>query len=57
VADVVSFGGLIKTYEIQPDVMKMRDYKHHHRELAQALGRSNSPTRAAATSNRDRSSS
>ncbi len=27
VADVVSFGGAIKTYEVQPDLMKMRDYK------------------------------
>ena len=42
VADVVSFGGLIKTYEIQPDVMKMRDYRISIDELAQAVGRSNS---------------
>jgi cobalt-zinc-cadmium resistance protein CzcA len=42
VADVVSFGGLIKTYEVQPDVLKMRDYKISLDQLAQALGKSNS---------------
>ena len=42
VADVVSFGGLIKTYEVQPDILKMRDYKISLDQLAQALGKSNS---------------
>ncbi len=42
VADVVSFGGLIKTYEVQPDLLKMRDYKISLEQLAQALGKSNS---------------
>ncbi len=42
VADVVSFGGLIKTYEVQPDLLKMRDYKITLEQLSQALGKSNS---------------
>jgi heavy metal efflux system protein len=42
VADVVSFGGLIKTYEIQPDLLKMRDYKISLQQLADAVGKSNS---------------
>ncbi len=42
VADVVSFGGLIKTYEVQPDVLKMRDYKISLDQLSDALGKSNS---------------
>ncbi len=41
VADVVSFGGLIKTYEVQPDVLKMRDYKVSLEQLYEALGKSN----------------
>jgi len=27
VADIVSFGGLIKQYEVNPDLGKLRDYK------------------------------
>lgn len=42
VADVVSFGGAIKTYEVQPDLLKMRDYKVSIGQLAEALGKSNS---------------
>jgi heavy metal efflux system protein len=42
VADVVSFGGLIKTYEIQPDLLKMRDYKISLQQLSDAVGKSNS---------------
>ncbi len=42
VADVVSFGGLIKTYEVQPDVLKMRDYKVSLDQISEALGKSNS---------------
>jgi cobalt-zinc-cadmium resistance protein CzcA len=42
VADVVSFGGLIKTYEVQPDLLKMRDYRISLEQLSQALGKSNS---------------
>ncbi|MEN9314894.1 MAG: hypothetical protein RIS35_1287, partial [Pseudomonadota bacterium] len=41
VADVVSFGGLIKTYEVQPDLAKMRDYKVSIEQLAEALGKTN----------------
>ena len=42
VADVVSFGGLLKTYEVQPDLAKMRDYRISLGQLAEALGKSNS---------------
>jgi heavy metal efflux system protein len=42
VADVVSFGGLIKTYEINPDLLKMRDYKISLQQLSEAVGKSNS---------------
>jgi heavy metal efflux system protein len=42
VADVVSFGGLIKTYEIEPDLLKMRDYKISLQQLSDAVGKSNS---------------
>ena len=41
VADVVSFGGLIKTYEVQPDLAKMRDYRVSLEQLAEALGKTN----------------
>lgn len=41
VADVVSFGGLIKTYEVQPDLAKMRDYRISIEQLAEALGKTN----------------
>jgi heavy metal efflux system protein len=42
VADVVSFGGFIKTYEIEPDLLKMRDYKISLQQLSDAVGKSNS---------------
>ena len=41
VADVVSFGGLIKTYEVQPDLARMRDAKIALSQLADALGGAN----------------
>ena len=41
VADVVSFGGTIKTYEVQPNLARMRDYKVTLEQLATALGKSN----------------
>jgi heavy metal efflux system protein len=41
VADVVSFGGQIKTYEVQPDLLKMRDYKITLEQLTTAIGASN----------------
>ena len=44
VADVVSFGGLIKTYEVQPDLAKMRDYRVSIGQLAEAIGKSNQNT-------------
>jgi cobalt-zinc-cadmium resistance protein CzcA len=42
VADVVSFGGLIKQYEVHPDLARMRDYKVTLAQLSQAIGRGNS---------------
>jgi cobalt-zinc-cadmium resistance protein CzcA len=41
VADVVSFGGLVKTYEVQPDLSRMRHLKITLQQLTAALGRSN----------------
>ena len=41
VADVVSFGGAIKTYEVQPDLARLRDAKVSINQLAAALGKSN----------------
>ena len=40
-ADVVSFGGLVKTYEVQPDLPRMRHLKISLQQLVAALGRSN----------------
>ncbi len=42
VADVVSFGGAIKTYEVQPDMVRMRDYRISLAQLSTALEQSNS---------------
>ncbi|HTH93780.1 MAG TPA: CusA/CzcA family heavy metal efflux RND transporter [Rhodocyclaceae bacterium] len=44
VADVVSFGGGIKTYEVQPDLGRLRDTKISIEQLATALGKSNANT-------------
>jgi cobalt-zinc-cadmium resistance protein CzcA len=41
VADVVSFGGLIKTYEVQPDLGRLRDFHLSVTQLADAVGRGN----------------
>src|SRR5690606_28709745 len=41
VADVVSFGGGIKTYEVQPDLSRLRDARISINQLAEALGQSN----------------
>ena len=41
VADVVSFGGGIKTYEVQPDLSRLRDVRVSINQLAEALGQSN----------------
>jgi cobalt-zinc-cadmium resistance protein CzcA len=41
IADVVSFGGGIKTYEVQPDLSRLRDAKVSIAQLADALGQSN----------------
>lgn len=41
VADVVSFGGLIKTYEVQPDLAKLRERHLSVTQLANAVGRGN----------------
>jgi len=42
VADVVSFGGASKTYEVQPNLAKMRDFKISLSQLSGALEQSNS---------------
>ncbi|MGC2520008.1 MAG: CusA/CzcA family heavy metal efflux RND transporter [Burkholderiales bacterium] len=42
VADIVTFGGLIKQYEVNPDLGKLRDYKVTLQQLFSALGRGNS---------------
>ena len=41
VADVVTFGGLVKTYEVNPNLAKMRYYGISLQQLATALGRGN----------------
>lgn len=41
VADVVTMGGFIKQYEVQPDMDKMRAYKLSFQDLHDALGQGN----------------
>ena len=41
VADVVSLGGLVKQYEVRPDLAKLRDYKITLSQLSQAVQRGN----------------
>jgi len=41
VADVISLGGLVKQYEVNPDLAKMRDYKVTLQQLFDALKRGN----------------
>ena len=41
VADIVSFGGLIKQYEVNPDLGKLRDYKVTLQQLFSSLQRGN----------------
>src|SRR2546423_4165704 len=41
VADVVSLGGLVKQYEVRPDLARMRDYKITLSQLSQAIQRGN----------------
>src|SRR2546427_1153264 len=41
VADIVSLGGLIKQYEVRPDLAKLRDYKVTLGQLSQAIQRGN----------------
>src|ERR1700681_1831760 len=41
VADVVSLGGLVKQYEIRPDLARLRDYKVTLSQLSQAIQRGN----------------
>ncbi|HKC42350.1 MAG TPA: CusA/CzcA family heavy metal efflux RND transporter [Burkholderiales bacterium] len=41
VADVISFGGLVKQYEVNPDLAKMRDHKVTLQQLFDALKRGN----------------
>ena len=41
VADVVSLGGLVQQYEVNPDLARLRDYKVTLQQLFDALGRGN----------------
>src|SRR5438105_4479032 len=41
VADVVSLGGLVKQYEVRPDLARLRDYKITLSQLSQAVQRGN----------------
>src|SRR6267378_4367658 len=41
VADVVSLGGLVKQYEVRPDLARLRDYKVTLAQLSQAIQRGN----------------
>jgi cobalt-zinc-cadmium resistance protein CzcA len=41
VADVVSLGGLVKQYEVRPDLARLRDYKVTLSQLSQAIQRGN----------------
>jgi cobalt-zinc-cadmium resistance protein CzcA len=41
VADVVSFGGLVKQYEVQPDLARLKAYNISLQQLFTALGRGN----------------
>jgi cobalt-zinc-cadmium resistance protein CzcA len=41
VADIVSLGGLVKQYEVRPDLAKLRDYKVTLGQLSQAIQRGN----------------
>ncbi len=41
IADVVSFGGLVKQYEVQPDLARMKDYKVTLQQLSDALSKGN----------------
>src|SRR5437879_2103980 len=41
VADVVTLGGLVKQYEVRPDLARLRDYKVTLAQLSQAIQRGN----------------
>ncbi|HTM61461.1 MAG TPA: CusA/CzcA family heavy metal efflux RND transporter [Burkholderiales bacterium] len=41
VADVVSLGGLVKQYEVRPDLARLRDYRITLSQLSQAITRGN----------------
>ncbi|HXC37514.1 MAG TPA: CusA/CzcA family heavy metal efflux RND transporter [Burkholderiales bacterium] len=41
VADIVSMGGLVKQYEVNPDLARLRDYKITLSQLFDALGKGN----------------
>ena len=55
VADIVSFGGFIKQYEVNPDLSRLKYYKISLQQLFAALERGNSNA-AGATSSRAASS-
>ncbi|HYX67357.1 MAG TPA: CusA/CzcA family heavy metal efflux RND transporter [Burkholderiales bacterium] len=41
VADITTLGGLVKQYEVQPDLARLRDYKVTLAQLSQAIQRGN----------------
>jgi heavy metal efflux system protein len=41
VADIVTLGGLVKQYEVRPDLARLRDYKITLSQLSQAIQRGN----------------
>jgi cobalt-zinc-cadmium resistance protein CzcA len=41
VADIVTLGGLVKQYEVRPDLARLRDYKITLAQLSQAIQRGN----------------
>src|SRR5689334_24791227 len=41
VSEVVSLGGLVKQYEVRPDLARLRDYKITLSQLSQAIQRGN----------------
>src|SRR5438067_5221400 len=45
VADVVSLGGLVKQYEVRPDLARLRDYQIRLAPLSQAIPRGNANAR------------
>ena len=52
IADVVSFGGAVKRYEIQPDPGRLEAIRHHARAAGERHHARATPTSAATTCGR-----